>query len=219
MSSDAVDYERLMHLLTAERLGSYVRACDDVDAAFALYEWNIEVSAAAMSMTAMVEVLVRNALDEQMRKWADERGAVDWLATAPLDDRGRRDVVKARGRASRGRRAATHGHVVAELSLGFWRYLVSRRYLTSLWIPALQHAFPHRTDDANRRQRSVEQDLDQLLFLRNRAAHHEPLHRRDLTADLDRAKALAAGIDPTAHAWLTGRETLSDVLRHRPPTA
>lgn len=58
----------------------------------------------------------------------------------PLDQRGRRDVVEARGRAVRLQPSEVHGKVVAELSLGFWRYLAASRYLTSLWVPALHNA-------------------------------------------------------------------------------
>lgn len=213
-----VDYQDLLVLLTAERLGSYLSAAKgDIDAAFALYEWNIEVAAAALSLTAMVEVVLRNALDNEMRTWASARGQTDWLNDAPLDIQGRSDVNKARDRAARGRQTVTHGHVVAELNLGFWRFLMSRRYLTSLWIPALQHAFPHATGDARLKQRILEGHTQQLLYLRNRAAHHEPLHRRDLWADLDRSLQLARAIHPTAGAWVATHQQLGKVLERRPP--
>ena len=32
--------------------------------------------------------------------------------------------------------------MIAELSLGFWRYLVESRYFTALWVPATHAAFP-----------------------------------------------------------------------------
>ena len=56
----------------------------------------------------------------------------------------------------------------------------------------------------------------QLLFLRNRAAHHEPIYRRDLRADLERAIALLACIDATAATWASQRESLSAVLQRKP---
>ena len=89
-----VDYEHLLGLLTAERLGSYLDAANsDIEAAFALYEWNIEVAAAALSLTAMVELLLRIALDAQMQAWATSRGETDWLTAAPLDSQGRTDIT------------------------------------------------------------------------------------------------------------------------------
>lgn len=107
---EAVDYRRFRELLSAERLGSYVAAVGgDLEEAFALYEWNIEASAAALSLTAMVEVVVCNALDAQMRQWARSRGGSDWLSSAPLDHRGQSDIHKARQRAARAGRHVTHG--------------------------------------------------------------------------------------------------------------
>jgi hypothetical protein len=41
-----------------------------------------------------------------------------------------------------------HGKVVAELTFGFWRYILAGTYQATLWSPALRHAFPHlRTRD------------------------------------------------------------------------
>ncbi len=217
MEPRPVDYERLQELLSAERLGSYLMVCQgDLDAAFALYEWNIDASASALSLAAMAEVVVRNALDAQLRAWATDRGEADWLSRAPVDARARADIHKARERASRGGREVTHGHVVAELNLGFWRYLVSKRYYTALWVPNLRHAFPRTAAPAAEHRRRVESDLDQLLYLRNRATHHEPIHRRDLKADLDRAIALLSCIDPEAARWCRHRESLSAVLARKP---
>lgn len=212
-----VDYQRLVELLTAERLGSYLKASGgDLTGAFLLYEWNMQAAASALSLAAMVEVLLRNALDREMRAWAAAKGHDDWLTSAPLDDRARVDVRKARERAMRGGRTATHGHVVAELNLGFWRYLVARKYLTNLWIPALQRAFPHAEPDARQRQKSLERHVQQLLYLRNRAAHHEPLHRRDLLKDLQQSLVVVSAIDPVAYAWVAKKQTLEEVVARRP---
>lgn len=213
-----VDYTRLRELVTAERLGSYLRASgNDLSRAFGLYEWNIEASGASVSLAAMVEVVVRNALDREMTAWATARGISDWLDAAPLDWRGHGDIAKARQRAGRGGRTVRHGHVVAELNLGFWRYLMSKRYLTSLWIPNLGNAFPHSAGDQRAKRQQLEGDVKQVLFLRNRAAHHEPIHRRDLSADLNRALRLVGAVDPVAERWLRDRELLSTIIAKRPP--
>ncbi len=217
MNPSPVDYERLRELLSAERLGSYLAAADgDLGGAFALYEWNIDASASALSLAAMVEVVVRNSLDRQMTAWALTRGKDDWLVHAPLDLRAKADIQKAKERAARGGRQVTHGHVVAELNLGFWRYLVSKRYYTALWVPNLRHAFPRMAAPTSEHRRRVESDLEQLHYLRNRAAHHEPIHRRDLQAEVDRAIALLSCIDPEAARWCRQRESLSAVLARKP---
>lgn len=180
------DYAALSRLLTAERLGSYLRWSDgNIEAAFALYEWNMAASAAVMHTTGMVEVVVRNAMDQALVGLAQRRGWSSWFDQAPLDQRGRADIRKARERATRfGSQPEVHGKVVAELTLGFWRYLAASRYLTALWTPALYEAFSVGPADKLQRQRQVDRHLKNLLLVRNRAAHHEPIHRRDLLRDL-----------------------------------
>ena len=55
MNPSPVDYERLRELLSAERLGSYLAAADgDLGGAFALYEWNIDASASALSLACLL---------------------------------------------------------------------------------------------------------------------------------------------------------------------
>ncbi|MBA4607741.1 hypothetical protein H1W00_04555 [Aeromicrobium sp. Marseille-Q0843] len=207
---------RIAGLLTHERLSSYLAVTPDLGEAIRLYEWNVEASASLMATTGMVEVIVRNALDERLAEWAAARGKGPWFDLAPLDQRGRRDIVKARERASkRGREPVVHGKVVAELSFGFWRYLVARRYHASLWVPALHRAFPQGHADLRERRRQVEDRLTSLTIVRNRAAHHEPIHRRNLLSDLRAAKELASWGDVEAGAWVGAKSSVEWLVDRR----
>lgn len=204
-------------LLTAERLRSYTRRCPDEASALRLYEWNMRAAAAVLETTGIVEVIGRNAMDRELRAWADLRGTTTWFDIAPLDQQGQADIRKARARATRnGRRPEVHGRVIAELTFGFWRYLAESRYLTALWTPALHRAFPAGPSDILTRQREVRTRLQQLHFVRNRAAHHEPIHQRDLRRDLDYAVELLSWIDPSAAAWAVEVTSLRAVLAARP---
>lgn len=204
------DDQVLRDLLTVERLGSYLQASGkNLAGALRLYEWNMTASAVVLSTTGMVEIVVRNALDRQLIDWAVARGHPSWLDAARLDKRGLDDIAKARARATNhGRIPERHGKVVAELSFGFWRYLASQRYHASLWVPALNRAFPHGPADLRERRRNVEGHLQRLMLVRNRAAHHEPIHRRDLLADLRSAVQLTAWVHPQAGAWVSAQSTL-----------
>lgn len=212
------DYRALSQLLTAERLGSYLHwSGGDLEAAFALYEWNMSASAAVMHTTGMVEVVVRNAMDRALQDLATARGWSSWFDRAPLDQRGRADIRKARERATRfGSQPEVHGKVVAELTLGFWRYLAASRYLTALWTPALFRAFPAGPVDKLQEQRQVDRYLKNLLLVRNRAAHHEPIHRRNLGRDLDAAVAVTSWVDPNAGDWVADLSTLGRVVDAKP---
>lgn len=213
--------EVIRDLLTADRLRSYLASCgDDLDAALRLYDWNLAASGAVLQTTAMVEVVVRNAVDDQLVEWAARRGAGSWLAAIPLDRRGRADIDKARRRATGfGRERLDHGKVLAELSFGFWRYLMAQRYHASLWVPVLHRAFSGGEVDLRERRRRVERHLADLMLVRNRAAHHEPIHRRDLTQDLAAAVEVLAWIHPDAGAWLAEKSAIPTIIAaRRPPT-
>lgn len=214
----ARDYNALSQLLTAERLGSYLRWSDgDLEAAFALYEWNMVASAAVMHTTGMVEVIVRNAMDCALQEMAHARGWSSWFDGAPLYQRGRVDIRKARERATRfGNQTEVHGKVVAELTLGFWRYLAASRYLTALWAPVLYRAFGGGPADKLQQQRQVERHLKNLLLVRNRAAHHELIHRRNLLRDLKAAVEVTSWVDPSAGDWVAELSTIEEVVGDRP---
>lgn len=208
----------LSSLLTMARLRSYLDATrGDLTAALRLYDWNTVVSAAVLATVAMVEVLVRNAMDAQLTRWADHRGEDSWLEIVPLEARGLDDLDRAqRAVEVRGVSVQFHDHVVAELGLGFWRYLAAQRYLTSLWVPALSKAFPNGYRDVRERRRAVERRLTALTIVRNRVAHHEPVHRRDLAADLRAAVELATWVHPLAGEWVATRSPLERVIARRP---
>lgn len=212
------DYRVVLDCLTNERLSSYLKVMGhDVEQAFHLYEWNMRAAASILTLTSMAEVVVRNALDRQLSAWANRRRHVtDWFDVDFLDHRGHQDLQKARHLARTRRGEEVHGKVVAELSLGFWRYLVESRYFTVLWVPATHAAFPHGASDLRQRQREVALRMKRLTFVRNRAAHHEPLHQRDLHQDLDAALDLTRWISPDAGSWVQARNDIADVIRSKP---
>lgn len=209
--------DELERLITAERLRSYAERTASSAEALRLYEWNMRAAASVMELTGVVEVFARNALDRELCAWAASRTGPPWFNIAPLDGRGRADLAKARARARRGgRRPEVHGRVIAELSFGFWRYLVESRYHTSLWVPGLHRAFPHGPDNLRTRRSEVARRLQQLHFVRNRAAHHEPIHARNLQRDHDFALELLGWISPHAASWAADTTSIEAVLRARP---
>jgi hypothetical protein len=88
------------------------------------------------------------------------------------------------------------GKVVAELNFGFWRYLLTARYEASLWTPALRHAFP-----AGLARITVYDLVENINTFRNRVAHHEPIHTRNLHDDVDRLTLLIEWISPPTATW------------------
>ncbi|WP_433181925.1 hypothetical protein [Actinoallomurus sp. CA-150999] len=203
--------------LTRERLASYDAVARGSDAeAIALYEWNTAASAAFFASLQGFEVVLRNALHRELTTWHTARRLPgEWYDDPQdlLDDRGQRDIYEARRRVSVRRRPITRGRVVSELSFGFWRYLLTSRYEQSLWTPALRHAFPELRPQ---RRREVADRVARLHLLRNRLAHHEPIHRRDLETDYADLLFVAATMCPHAAAWIERTSTVLAVISQRP---
>lgn len=176
------------------------------------------MTGAVMMVTAMTEIIVRNALDKAMRAWCQDRhGHETWFDTAPLDQNGQDDMLKARSRATRRNRIAeVHGRVIAELTFGFWRFLVASRYHTQLWVPRLHEAFPNGPSNLRQRRGQVENHMQRLVFVRNRAAHHEPIHNRKVAVDLAAAKALVSWVSPGIENWIAAREAVTAWVGRKP---
>jgi hypothetical protein len=207
----------LRERLTSERLSSYDReTCGRHAEALNLYEWNTAISAAFYASLQGFEVVLRNALDRELICWhtAHKRPG-NWYddPARVLDIRRHQDIAEARRRIRVLRRPATPGRIVSELSLGFWRSLLSSRYEQSLWTPALRRAFPGLRPQ---RRRDIADRVTRLHLLRNRLAHHEPIHRRDLAADYSDLLFVVGAICPRAQAWIDQTSTVGKILSQRP---
>lgn len=190
--SEAVN-SKLATLVSEPRFGKYLgHSRNDEQLAAELYEFNLRLAGSAFKAIQMCEVIVRNAMDRQLRIWNKSVvGSEGWtLAPAPMlracfyDDA--RDLTVAASKAhkalSKSKRTVVHDDVLAQMSFGAWRYLVPPRSThiakQRIWDESLTKAFPGRQD------RTTTDTLASWLGIaydfRNRVAHHEPIYHLDL---------------------------------------
>jgi hypothetical protein len=214
MSTDG-DLGHIVHALSPERLVPYRRACgDDLPSAVRLYEWNVTVSGAFYEALSVAEVVLRNALHAQLTAfhatlaghWYDDPMGV-------LSEAARDDIAVARARVQRLGRPETPGRVVAELNFSFWKFLLAKRYEASLWTGHLRHAFPRLRPQ---RRATVFDALAELQTLRNRIAHHEPIHQRILNDDALTIYRLLDWIDADVRAWALANSRVRAALDAKP---
>ena len=222
------DHRVIAARLTRGRLASYLGATDgDVRAAIELYGWNTLVGASFLEDLGRLEVVFRNAVDAALIAYGTAQDWPQvWYRRSQLfrgehgpQARTWANIEIARQRAAGQRdRQEIHGKVIAELSFGFWRFLCTRSYLTSLWVPAIAAAFPQHPSSGNpRRVRAdVEGRMRRLYFLRNRIAHHEPIHQRDLARDHAEVLELIGWICPECRAWAEAVSRTPGVIGTRP---
>lgn len=206
-----LDDVELTRLLNADRLATYVRACHgDQDAALRLYAWNVEVASAFWGSFNVLEVALRNAIHAKLSTLASQEDW--WNAQIGLHQFEQRRVTDAIGAARRAKgTAVVPGHIVAELSFGFWTGLLANRYHQRLWVPALHGAFPHLVGP----RRELHRKQESLRKLRNRIAHHEPIFARNLTADHDRLLDILGAISLVAVDWVTQNSRVPQTISRR----
>jgi hypothetical protein len=216
LATGAEFYEVLRRRLSPERLGPYELAAGGPEGALALYEWNIAISGAFYESLQSLEVVLRNTVDEQLTRLHARAGRPGFWYHDPaglLELHRRVDIASARARVRQTGNAETPGQVVAELMFGFWRYLLSRRYEQSLWTPAVRHGFPHLRPQ---RRRAIYDRVERLNRLRNRIAHHEPIHGRDLAADYGDMLFVIRAICPATGSWIDRTSHVTRTLATRP---
>lgn len=180
--------------LSNERLHEYRRSSTDTALQrLGLYAWNIALCESLYPALHLCEVTLRNSLFEVLRReypviprgtrvtcWLD-----DGTRVLTAEHAARVQAVKQRlvDRLKGSRTPFTPGRLVAEMSFGFWTYLFDSDYgyvsprSPGLWPRLIDQVFPNLPDAQTvpRRRADFAARLAELVQLRNRAFHHEPL--------------------------------------------
>lgn len=214
MTESPRDMSRVATALSAERLAPYLRVTNgELAGAIRLYEWNLAVSGAFYEALGVLEVVLRNAVCEQLvahhgtqvGHWYDDPLGV-------FSDRAADDIAAARKRVAKMGRGESPGRVIAELNFGFWTFLFARRYESTLWTSYLRHSFPNLQPQ---RRDTAYRALAVLHTLRNRIAHHEPIHTRALSADMLAIYRVLDWIDTDVRTWAASLSRLQQIIAAR----
>lgn len=204
--------------LSTERLHEYRRnAGDPALTRLGYYAWNIALCEALYPALHLCEVALRNSLHETLRREYPVRAkgerVTSWLdaGTRVLTPEHAERVDKAKRKLQarlRGHRIPfTPGRLIAEMSFGFWTYLFDSEYgyvssrSPGLWPRLLDSVFPNLPDQSvcPRQREFFATRLGDILRLRNRAFHHEPLWKRpDLKAEHGKVVETIGWLNPAA---------------------
>lgn len=234
--------QMVIEALSAARMYPYLKRCNgNRKAALNLYRWHGELTAAVQTVLGNTEVVLRNAIDQQLQAWnqAQIPGIDSWLLQEPaaplrsLSAAKRKDALR-RAKAQAASRPmdhhrygqeVTHNDVLAQIMFGMWRDLLPNHLpganprlraninRARLWNEALRYAFPH-IEDVNGEVTFWR--VAHLHRLRNRVSHVEPLLNVDVKTQIQEAFDLVASINPVVADWLTGISQVSAVMTRRP---
>lgn len=212
---DPATLSGLPNVIGQDRLQKYAVACGgDFSKAVRLYTWNVEASAAFLGAFAALEVGLRNAMHTRLTAQASTASWWTQLQFSSDDEDLIDQALRELNRKKPG--AWTPGHLVAELRFGFWVGLLANKYHSRFWEKGLTQAFPGYPTGSRRAY--LHESFDRLRLLRNRAAHHEPIHARDLMIDHKLMCELAGYLDVDLEAWIESHTRLPAVVAGRGTT-
>jgi hypothetical protein len=84
----------------------------------------------------------------------------------------------------------SHGQVISQTTLSFWKRLYSGEYDSTLWKPSLKRAFPNKSLSRS----EVSTALEAIYATRNRVAHHEPVYGQRLEKTMDAVRFIRNSI-------------------------
>ncbi|MFZ9398938.1 MAG: hypothetical protein ACO28Q_10210 [Ilumatobacteraceae bacterium] len=174
------------------------------------------MSAALFEVIGHVEVILRNAIHTSMSAWGSSHGfGSNWYDNSHglLGTSSMTDISRAIERLRRSGKSASPDRLVSELNFGFWRYLLSGRYRSSLWALAMRNAFPHAEPASFEK---LFNRVRRLHLIRNRVAHHEPIFSRRIDLVLLDAYLVVRAIDPEIERWVRERSRVEELLIAKP---
>jgi hypothetical protein len=180
------------------------------------YFWDIALAEALLPALHGVELALRNSLHTQLTL---HYGSNMWFYMPNVLEPGQLSQLAGALRQLADRRTQpTDGHIVAELTFGFWVTLISDRYQQRLWQPngyaLLKSVFPNVTG-LSRQQIHQRYNLIRRE-LRNRVFHHEAIwDRPNLQQEHRDIREAIRWISPTLEHAISGVDRFPQVLLGR----
>lgn len=172
-------YNHFARVMTNARMNRYLLACGgNTRKAMTLYRKNLQLTQELFTVISCFEVALRNAIDAVVLPSLGN----DWLRNAAASG-GVFDTQKCRitreniNDAINKLHNYSHYKLVAELGLGFWRFMFAPNQFNATGR-ILLHVFPSKPTSTPAIQYNniyIFNQLAQLNDIRNRMAHHEPI--------------------------------------------
>ena len=162
--------QQLKYYLSTPRFNVYLaKTTNDFDKAYLLYKANIELSEAFYPILSILEISLRNAVNETLKvHFQDEYWFKNNLPAEFLPF-----VSEATQKLTAQRKPITADRMIAELNFGFWNRLFNRHYTGLLWKP-LRLIFKNTPKHLRQRDK-IANALYRIRTLRNRIYHYEPV--------------------------------------------
>ena len=172
---DSKSKDELVEIITPVRLGAY----GDVDNSILLneYVYNLKLSEAFYPALSLLEITLRNRICNAIEKLICK----DWLLQelnkqSILADKEYQKLLESANKIRKSGKKITNDRLISEMTLGFWMHLFTKSYRPKLWDKKglFEAVFPNYSNNGELRKIApIQNDLLNILRLRNRIFHHE----------------------------------------------
>ena len=167
----------LYRFFSAERLSSYGKNLS-FEEQLKNYNYNIDLCKAFYSSLNYFEICFRNSIDLSL---TDFVGNGDWLDILPLDNKGKSKIEEAKQHIKKNNHKISHDRIVAELTLGFWTTLFSKKCSQFAFQGHLVKTVFPNFSKKEKNIKLIQKRIDAIRDLRNRICHYERIfHFPDL---------------------------------------
>jgi hypothetical protein len=162
-------------IISKERLEPYLNYHkNDLSKAITHYKSNILISESFYPLLAVLEIGLRNSIDNQLTKRFNDREWYDNNEFVKIANRFQIDrISQARTNIYSEKKEITPGRIISELSFGFWTSLFDSKFEMTLWKD-LRLAFPNCPKNI-RQRKTMSSKFNGIRRLRNRIFHHEAI--------------------------------------------
>ncbi len=201
---------QLKYYLSSPRFNVYLaQTGNDFEKAYRLYKANIELSEAFYPVLSVLEISLRNAINEQLKQYFNDPY---WFKNH-LPREFQPFIIEAEQKILSQRKTVTADKIIAELNFGFWNRLFNRNYTGLLWKP-LRLIFKN-TPKHLRQRDTVADYLYRIRKLRNRIYHYEPIFRnlQDVEKQYNEMLSFIAWLDRDLPKLLDDIDRFKEILK------
>lgn len=200
--------ENIKLCLSENRFAPYLtKAGHNEVYAFNLYLYNARLSKAFLFPLHILEVALRNRISSIFSEYGDN-WPIEQSFRAALSQESLRALDKAIERAKTNKTE----DIVATLTFDFWSNLFRSEYDRSLWQTHMHTVLPN-TKITRKQFKKIAKDINDL---RNRIAHHEPIHFFNISQWHKKIMDVLSWIDTETYLWAKHHSTVNAILRTSP---
>ncbi|MDC5581947.1 Abi family protein, partial [Acinetobacter baumannii] len=202
------DGQEIIDSLSKERFETYLeRAGYKKSYAFELYLYNSRLAKSFLFPLQMLEVSVRNSINNLFIK---EFG-IDWVSDVQFRKILNVHSLSSLDKAIERSKSSNNWDIVSNITFDFWSNLFRDEYDRPLWQTRIHLLF-----FGNVTRKKIQKELEDLNILRNRIAHHEPILKLDLSKLYSRLLNVLDLISRDLKQWVQHFGTVNEIIRTKP---